>query len=91
MRIILPYVPCYLWVSMGPFEDWGDLIKQVTSQVQGLLEAPMKGEAPILAPRLHTVAEAQLATNHPPWVSRALFMPLAFLRLQTPHVNATRM
>ena len=64
-------------------EDQGILIKSLTSQLQALSEAPDK-EKPMFPPlSFLAVAETELRTNKPQWVTRALFLFTTFLRHQT--------
>ena len=72
-------------------EDQGPLIKSVTSQLQALSEAPNKGK-PLVPPlSFHAIAETELRTNNPQWVTRALFLFTNLLRHQTPSADAARM
>ena len=70
-------------------EDQGILIKSLTSQLQALCEAPDKGK-PLVPPlSFQAIAQTELRTNNPQWVTRALFLFTTFLRQQTP--SAARM
>ena len=72
-------------------EDQGILIKSLTSQLQALCEAPDKGK-PLVPPlSFQAIAETELCTNNPQWVTRALFLFTTFLRHRTPSADAARM
>ena len=67
------------------------LIKQLTSQVQGLSEAPQNGHNAIPALSLNSLVDTQIAGNHPQWVSQALFILSNLVHHQTPSVDTARM
>ena len=72
-------------------EEQGVLIKSLTSQLQAFSEAPTKGQVQTPPLSFQAIAETELRTNNPQWVSSALFLFTTFLRDRKPDVNAARM